>query len=225
MIDRQIGAADRITVAVEDSFAPFVQVEAGRVAGLAIDALDALAKTAGLEIDYLPAPAARIPALIAEGRADAAFPLAINPERLAVFDFSDPVLVTGGGFFVAAPAPAPTALAELQRARIATPATGPLAAHLRRHAPEMTLVPTADYIEPLRLVASGEVDAAALNLEAGRILAEQHFPGRITLPSGHFLKLPLALGVPKQGAEASPLLRRINAAITAARDAEPSNAE
>lgn len=220
MTEWQGGTARRITVVVEESFAPFVQVEAGRVAGLAVEALDALAEQAGVEIEYLPAPAARIPAILAEGRADAAFPLAINPERLALFDFSDPVLVTGGGFFVAAPSPAPAALADLRAARIATPATGPLAAFLRAHAPDAILVPTADYIEPLRMVVSGEADAAALNLEAGCLLAEQLFPGRITLPARHFLKLPLALGVPKRSGEKSPILRRINGAIKAARPPE-----
>lgn len=225
MIDRQSETERKITVVVEESFAPFVQVEDGRVVGLAVDALDALARTADLEIEYLPAPASRIQAIIAEGRADAAFPLAINPERLAIFDFSDPVLVTGGGFFVAAPSPAPAALADLRAARIATPATGPLAAYLRTHAPDMTLVPTGDYIEPLRMVVSGEADAAALNLEAGCILAEKLFPGRITLPASHFLKAPLALGVPKRSGEKSPVLQRINEAIKAVRGARTTDTE
>lgn len=225
MIDRQGEAARRIVVVVEESFAPFVQVEDGRVVGMAVDALDALARTAGLEIEYLPAPASRIQPIIAEGRADAAFPLAVNPERVAVFDFSDPVLVTGGGFFVAAPAPVPADLSDLHGERVATPATGPLAAFLRANAPEMTLIPTADYIEPLRMVVSGEADAAALNLEAGCILAERLFPGRITLPTTHFLKLPLALGVPKGSGETSSILRRINAAIKAVRGAQTPDDE
>jgi len=215
----------KITVVVEESFAPFVQVEDGRVAGLAIDALDALARTAGLEIEYLPVPAARIQTILAEGRADAAFPLAVNPERLALFDFSDPVLVTGGGFFVSTPSPAPIHLDELQGIRIATPATGPLAAFLRAHAPDMILVPTSDYIEPLRMVVSGEADAAALNLEAGCILAERLFPGRITLPAAHFLKLPLALGVLKRNGEQSSILQRINAAIRTVRGAKAPDGE
>ena len=225
MTDRQDEMAHKITVVVEESFAPFVQVEDDRVVGLAVDALDALARQAGLEIEYLPAPASLIQAIIAEGRAAAAFPLAINPERLAVFDFSDPVLVTGGGFFVAAPSPAPVALADLRAGRIATPATGPLAAFLRTHAPDLTLFPTGDYIEPLRMVVSGEADAAALNLEAGSILAERLFPGRISLPASHFLQLPLALGVPKRGGETSSILRRVNEAIRAGRGAKAPDAE
>lgn len=75
-----------------------MHVEDGRVVGMAIETLDALARRAGLDLEYLPVPASLIPSILSEGKADAAFPLAINPERLAVFDFSDPVLVTGGGF-------------------------------------------------------------------------------------------------------------------------------
>ena len=80
----------------------------------------------------------------------------------------------------------------------------------------MILVPTSDYIEPLRLVVSGEADAAALNLEAGCMLVERFFHGQITMPKMHFLKLPMALGVPKRSVEKSFILYRINEAIKSA---------
>lgn len=216
MADPQSETMRKTVVAVEENFPPFVHVEDGRVVGMAIETLDALARRARLDLEYLPVPASCIPSILTEGKADAAFPLAINPERRAVFDFSDPVLVTGGGFFVAAPSPAPVALDDLRAKRIATPATGPLAAFLRTLAPDMILVPTSDYIEPLRLVVSGEADAAALNLEAGCMLVERFFHGQITMPKMHFLKLPMALGVPKRSVEKSFILYRINEAIKSA---------
>lgn len=215
------GIPARLTIVVEESFSPFVHVEDGRAVGLAIEALDAAARLSGVELEYIPAPASNVQAIIAAGRAQAAFPLAVNAERLAVFDFSEPVLTTGGGFFVAAPSPSPSGLESLRGKTVATPATGPLAAFLRANAPETALLLTKDYIEPLRMVVSGQADAAALNLEAGALLAEQHFSGRITIPADHFLKLPLALGLSKRCPEKRPVLEQLNAAITSSRDARP----
>ncbi|MCQ4634662.1 transporter substrate-binding domain-containing protein [Shinella sp. CPCC 100929] len=213
------GAPARLTIVVEESFPPFVHAEDGRAVGLAIEALDAAARLAGVELEYIPAPASSVQAIIAAGRAQAAFPLAVNAERLAVFDFSEPVLTTGGGFFVAAPSPSPSDLESLRGKTVATPATGPLAAFLRANAPETALLLTKDYIEPLRMVVSGQADAAALNLEAGTLLAGQHFSGRITTPADHFLKLPLALGMSKLCPEKRPVLERLNDAIKSSGDA------
>ena len=206
-------ATIRLTVVVEDNFPPFVQGRDGRVAGLAIDKLDVLARRSGIYLQYLSARASRIPAILAEGKADAAFPLAINADRLTLYDFSDPVLFTGGGFFVAAPSPSPVGLDQLHGKKIATPATGPLSGYIRAIAPDTLLVLTKDYIEPLRMIVSGEAAAAALNLEAGRILVENLYAGRITIPSSHFHKLPLALGIPKDNKMKLPILQRLNAAI------------
>ena len=203
----------RLSIAVEENFPPFVYVNEGQVAGLAIDNLDAAARLSGLELEYIPVQASNIQAIMAEGKADAAFPLAINPDRLALFNFSEPVLTTGGGLFVAASSTSPAGLEELDGKAIATPATGPLAAFIRANAPNTKLLLTSDYVEPLRMVVSGEADAAALNLEAGRILAEQLFPGRITSPATYFLELPLALGVPKSNPEKLSILRLLNNAI------------
>jgi polar amino acid transport system substrate-binding protein len=204
---------DRLSVLVEENFSPFVHAENGRVAGLAIDILNAAARRSSVELKYLPAPVSAIQAILAEGKADAAFPIAINLDRLALFDFSEPVLTTGGGLFVAAPSRAPAGLDELRGKTIATPGKGPLAAFIRAHAPNARLIPTSNYTEPLRMVVSGEADAAALNLEAGSMLVEELYPGRITLPATYFLKLPLALGIPKLNREKTAILHRLNDGI------------
>jgi polar amino acid transport system substrate-binding protein len=215
-----VGASvDRLCVAVEENFPPFVHVENDRVAGLAIDLLEAAARRSGVKLEYLPAPASDIPAILAEGKADAAFPMAINPDRLALFDFSKPVLTTGGGLFVAVPFPSPVGLDELSGRTIATPGTGPLANFIRATAPDIALISTSDYIEPLRMVVSGEAAAAALNLEAGSILVEKLYHGRIALPATYFLKLPLALGLPKRNRKKLSVLRRLNVGINSIRDA------
>jgi ABC-type amino acid transport substrate-binding protein len=204
---------NRLRVAVEESFAPFVQLENGRVIGLAVDILDALADRIGLSLEYVSGSASEIQAMIACGEADAIFPLAINPERQAKFDFSEALLSTGGALFVVAPNPTPANLGQLAGKKVATPGTGPLAAFLRAHAPETILIETQDYLEPLNMVVSGEVYAAALNLQAGCMLADQFHAGRLTRPDAYFLELPLALGVLKNSPENTKILDRINEGI------------
>jgi polar amino acid transport system substrate-binding protein len=210
--------ADMLRVAVEESFPPFVQLENGKVVGLAVDILNTVAERAGLSIHYLAGSAAGIQAMIADGEADAIFPLAVNPERQSKFDFSAPLLSTGGALFVAAPNPTPADLGQLAGKTVATPGTGPLAAFLRTHAPATILVETQDYIEPLNMVVSGEVDAAALNLQAGCMLADQFHAGRLTLPDACFLELPLALGMLKGNPESGKILDRLNQGISSGRE-------
>ena len=61
-------APARLTILVEESFPPFVHAEDGRAAGLAIDALDAAARLSGVTLEYTPAPASSVQAIIAAGR-------------------------------------------------------------------------------------------------------------------------------------------------------------
>jgi polar amino acid transport system substrate-binding protein len=210
--------AERLSVVVEENFPPFVQVKNGEVVGSGIEILNAAARRASVQLEYLPAPASDIQAIIAEGKADAVFPMAINAVRLASFDFSEPFLTTGGALFVAAPSTTPEDLRELSGKKVATPGTGPLATFIRTNAPNTILIETRDYVEPLRMVVSGEADAAALNLQAGSMLVENLYPGRIILPVVCFLTLPLALGLPKGNKEKLSILRRLSDAIRSIQD-------
>jgi polar amino acid transport system substrate-binding protein len=99
---------------------------------------------------------------LGDGRAEAVFPLTITPERLPLFDFSDPFLVTGGALFVRAPNSTPQGLGSLADKIVVTPRTGPLAAYIQKNAPEVKLVITKDYEESLSRLVKGEADAAAL---------------------------------------------------------------
>jgi len=213
-------AADRLRVVVEESFPPFVQLENGKVVGLAIDILNAVADRAGLSLSYIAGSASAIQAMIAKGEADAIFPLAVNPERRAQFDFSEPLLSAGGALFVAAPHPAPVDLGQLAGRKVATPATGPLAAFLRVHAPTAILIETRDYLGPLNMVVAGQADAAALNFQAGCMLADEFHPGRLTRPDDCFLELPLALAVLKSNPDSAMIIDRLNGAIRSNREAD-----
>ncbi len=152
---------------------------------------------------------------LTDGRALAAIPTGITPERRQRLDFSDILLMTGGSLYVRAPGPTPAGLAALAGKTVVTPRTGPLAAFIQRTAPEVKLMVTDDYETSLARLVSGEADAAALNHQAGAMLANRLYPGKVTVPRTMFLELPLAAAVGKgQNAE---FLTRLNAGLAAIR--------
>ena len=174
--------AQAIRVAHDQRFPPFAEVKDGKSEGLAVDILNAAAQRAGITITYVPVPFAEIQKTLEDGRADAVFPLAINPERRQSFDFSAPLVITGGALFVRAPQPTPDGLKALAGKTVVTPKTGPLAGFIGKAAPDVKLVVNADYDQSFAQLLSGEADAAALNFQVGRWLASNCMPARSPCP-------------------------------------------
>jgi len=207
--------AETIRVAHDQRFPPFAEVKDGKSEGLAVDILNAAAERAGLTIVYAPVPFTDIQKTLEDGRADAVFPLAINPERRQVFDFSAPLVITGGALFVRAPQPTPDSLKALAGKTVVTPKTGPLAGFIGKTAPEVKLVVNADYDQSFAQLLSGEADAAALNFQVGRKLASTLHAGKVTLPEKLFLELPLAVAVRK--GQHADLIAKLDKGIAAIR--------
>lgn len=189
-------AAETLRVAHDQRFPPFAEVKDGKSEGLAVDVLRAAAEKAGIELVLVAVPFAEVQKTLEDGRADAVFPLAINPERAKSFDFSAPLVVTGGALFVRAPEATP-AFGSLAGKTVTTPRTGPLAGYIEKNFPNVKLVVTADYDESLKQLMGGQADAAALNFQAGAKIAALLFPGKVTEPRELFWELPLAVAVPK----------------------------
>ncbi|MGE4338612.1 MAG: substrate-binding periplasmic protein, partial [Pigmentiphaga sp.] len=204
-------------VVVDENFPPFVQMAQGSPAGLGIEVLQAAADRAGIELRFVPVPFVRIQPTVDEGKADAIFPLAINPDRLKLYDFSEPLVSTGGALFVRAPSPTPESLQALSGKSLITPKTGPLANYIQRNAPEVQLSTTADYDETLEQLVAGKADAAALNLQVGSRFVADNYAGRVTVPDRYFWELPLAVAVPKASPNLKAVLGQLNEGIRAIR--------
>lgn len=207
--------AQTVRVAHDVRFPPFAEVKDGKSEGLAVDILNAAAQRVGITITYVPVPFAEIQTTLDDGRADAVFPLAINPERRQSFDFSAPLVITGGALFVRAPQPTPDGLKALAGKTIVTPKTGPLAGFIGKTAPDVKLVVNADYDQSFAQLLSGEADAAALNFQVGRKLAATLHAGKVTLPDRLFLELPLAVAVRK--GQSGELIAKLDQGIAAIR--------
>jgi ABC-type amino acid transport substrate-binding protein len=207
--------AETIRIAAQDNFPPFVEVKDGRPTGLVVEIVNAAAAKAGFEVQFVLVPFAEVHGTLDDGRAQAIVPLAITPERQKSFDFSEPILMTGGAFFVRAPDPTPTNMAALEGKTVVTPRTGPLVPFLEKNGRGVKLVLATDYPESLAQVVSGKADAAALNFQVGASMAAALYPGRLTRPSIMFTEVPDAVAVRK--GENANVLSLVNQGMAAIR--------
>jgi polar amino acid transport system substrate-binding protein len=195
-------------------FPPFAEVQDGKSVGLAVDIIRAAAAHAGVDVTFVPLTIEQQMPALKDGRADATFS-GVSPERQETLDFSDPVVTTGGALYVRAPEATPASLAALSGKVVVTPRAGPLAALIRKDAPAVNLVVTADYEESLARLVGRQADAAALNFHVGTRLATRLHPGQVTEPRTMFFETALALGVPK--GQSASLLAKFNAGLAAIR--------
>jgi len=207
--------AEPVQIAYAEVFPPFTELKDGKAEGLAVEIVLAAAARAGINVELVPVPFEQIQRTLEDGRAQAIFPLTITPERLPLFDFSAPILITGGALFVRAPNATPDNLAALSGKIVVTPRTGPLAAFIQKNAPSVKLVITTDYEESLARLVNGEADAAALGFHVGIRIAARLYPNHVTEPRSMFTELPFAVGVSK-GREAE-FLARLNVGLAAIR--------
>lgn len=202
--------AERLRIVVDNNFPPFAYVENGEVKGTGIEALQAAAKISGIEISFVPVSFNEIERTIKSGEADAIFPLAINPDRKKIYNFSESFLSTGGALFVKEPLKAPVSLSDLKGKTIVTPATGPLVNYIRNNEQTVRVVTTKNYDEAFKLIISGEADAAALNKQVGTILVKKNYAQKISIPTKYFWELSLALAIPKKLKYDLEVLERLN---------------
>jgi polar amino acid transport system substrate-binding protein len=205
--------AQTVRLAHQADFPPFAYVQDGKSVGLFVDLLEAAAAREGLQLEFVPVPFAEVQQTLADGRAQAIFPLGNIPERRETFDFSDEVVPTGGGIFVRTSAPLPQNLAAMAGKSLVTPRTGPLAGFIAKNAPDVKLILSSDYEDSLAQVVRGDADAAALNVQVGARLAAKLYPGQLKRAPEIFAEQPLAVGVTK--GQNAALLERLDAGLAA----------
>jgi len=181
-----------------EPFKPFAVSVGGRSEGLAIEILTEAMTKAGLKVIFLGEPQDKIPGLLQQGQVDGIAFLAIDAKRRETYDFSDPYLISGGALYVKAPGLPSSDLRAFEGKTVATPKEGPLAGFIQKNFPKVNvLTDVKSYEETLQAVLNGKADAAALNTQAGAVLARELFPGRFSLPDKGFLETPIGVGVMK----------------------------
>jgi len=204
----QVGAGEKVRLAHDDPFPPFAVYKDGRSEGIVIDILQEALKRVKIEPAFIPAHMDKIQDLVKAGDTDGLAFLGINPERRKLYDFSDPLLITGGALFVTSPNTSPSGLKEFEGKTVVTPLKGPLAGYIKKEFPKVNVMTVEDYPAALKTVLDGKADAAALNPQVGIQLANQLFLGKFTYPKSVFLEVPLAVAVLK-GTHAA-FLQKVN---------------
>jgi ABC-type amino acid transport substrate-binding protein len=207
--------AETVRMSHQSDFAPFIYVRDGKSVGILVDIVEAAAARAHIKVVFVPVPLAQVAQTLTDGKADAIVPFGITPERQAGYDFSEPLIVTGGALFVKAPNAEPTGLGALDGKTVVSPQAGPFVVYLQKNAPRIHVVATSSYQESLDRVVSGEADAAALNLQVGSNVVAESYAGKITVPTRTFSQAPLAIAVAK--GQHADLMRKLAAGLEAIR--------
>jgi ABC-type amino acid transport substrate-binding protein len=149
-------------------FAPFCRRTGRGAEGRLVAAL----RSPGVR--FIPAGLEALPAMLAGKEIDAILPKAQTGARAGQFDFSAPLARTGAALFGLAGRAVPHP-GQAGRCRIATPGIGPLAALLPSVSPDATVLAVADYAAAFAAVVEGRADYAALNADAGAVMAGARF--------------------------------------------------
>lgn len=203
---------DLVRLAHLDHFPPFATVGQGKSEGVAIAILDEAMARVGLKTIYVAEDLDRVQELVRAGHVDGIAAFAITPERKETYDFTEPILMTGGALFVKASVDrGSSSLEEWSGRVVCTPFKGPLAGYIREHYPQVVVRDAKDYSAALDMVVRGEVYAAALNFHVAARLAQELHPGRFAMPTRMFLETPLAVAFLK--GQKPTLLDRVSAGI------------
>jgi ABC-type amino acid transport substrate-binding protein len=206
---------ETVRMSHQSDFAPFIYVRDGKSVGILVDIVEAAAARARIKVVFVPVPLAEVALTLTDGRADAIVPFGITPERQTAYDFSEPLIVTGGALFVKAPNAEPAGLDALNGKTVVSPQAGPFVVYMQKNAPAVHVVATSSYQESLDRVVSGEADAAALNLQVGSNVVAESYAGKITVPVKTFSQAPLAIAVIK--GQHADIMRKLAAGIEAIR--------
>lgn len=215
MPDRSRASSAVLRVGLDVPYEPFGVMQDGQVTGMLVELVGLLLNDLGIAHRFDAMPLADTEPALAEGRVDALAYKGITPARLASIDFSEPIMISGGATFTR-PGLLPSAdLRQFDGMRVVTTRHGPLWRHLQTEHPALQLLPAEHYQQALEMVLRGEADLAALNMHAGRAIAQRLFPGQLGLPQLPYM--PLRTGFALRRGAHPELLLRFNAALAAAR--------
>ena len=215
MPDRSRASSAVLRVGLDVPYEPFGVIQDGQVTGMLVELVGLLLNDLGIAHRFDAMPLADTEPALAEGRVDALAYKGITPARLASIDFSEPIMISGGATFTR-PGLLPSAdLRQFDGMRVVTTRHGPLWRHLLTEHPALQLLPAEHYQQALEMVLRGEADLAALNMHAGRAIAQRLFPGQLGLPQLPYM--PLRTGFALRRGAHPELLLRFNAALAAAR--------
>jgi len=145
---------------------PMVWNSNGLAEGIAVDLTYAAARKAGLDIQIVATDWAQAQADLREGKADALIQINPNPERLKVFDFSAPLLVSNFHIFRRSQDVGLGSLAALAGKRVGVEKGGFPFGYLQDF-PQVNVVVVPNWARGLQMLQAGEIDAVFVDRWVG----------------------------------------------------------
>jgi PAS domain S-box-containing protein len=191
-----------------ESLPPMNFLRHGKPTGIVVDLAEALAKRMHYPVEIRLMNWAEAQQLVSEERADALLQIDPNPERLKIYDFSEPLLTSEFTIFTSAERGISSML-DLHSLKVGVEEKG-LPILLLQEVPQITVEIIPDFAQGFRMLAKGAIDAVVADRWVGSyVLAENNIRG------GKLIEEPIvrshsAIAVRKGNTD---LLRDINAAL------------
>jgi PAS domain S-box-containing protein len=149
--------------------APVVYLEGSEPTGLAVDLVRAMAKHISQPVEVRAMDWKTAQAVVASGAADALIQINATPERLKLYDFSEPFLESHFSIFVRESQTGIKSVASLHGLRVGVEAGG-LPQQLLSKDPEIELRVIPNFPEGFSAVRAGSLDAVVVDYRVGSYL-------------------------------------------------------
>ena len=190
---------------------PIVWDSDGQAEGVAVDLVRAAARSAGLEIQISATDWAQAQLDLKDGKADALIQINPNAERLKIFDFSEPLLVSRFHIFHRNKDVGLNSLADLSGKRIGVEKAGFPAAYLKDY-PQLNVVIVPSWGRGLQMLQEGQIDAVFVDRWVGEYEMFLHKVPDLAISEPPVVTLDSRIAVKKGDTE---LLSKINRGLSA----------
>jgi len=192
-----------------DSLPPISFIENAKPTGIVIDLAEAMAKHMYRRVEIRLMNWAEAQQLVLEGRADALLQINPDPERLKIYDFSEPLLTSEFTIFTSAERLGITSMSDLRGLKVGVEEKG-LPILLLQKDPRIIVKIIPDFVIGFGMLATGALDAVVADRWVGSyVLAKNNIRG-VRLIEGPIDRSDSAIAVKKANKN---LLGEINAAL------------
>ena len=160
-----------------ESLPPMNFLKYGKPTGIVIDLAEALAERMHHPAEIRLINWTEAQQLVLEGRADALLQINPSPERLEIYDFSEPLLTSEFSIFTAAERLGITSMRDLRGLKVGVEEKG-LPILLLQEDPEIIVEIIPDFVQGFRMLTTGALDAVIADRWVGSyVLAENKIRG------------------------------------------------
>jgi PAS domain S-box-containing protein len=160
-----------------ESLPPMNFMKHGKPTGIVVDLAKAMAERMHRPAEIQLMKWTEAQQLVLDGRADALLQIDPNPERLKIYDFSDPLLNTEFTIFTSAERLGIASISNLRGLKVGVEEKG-LPIFLLQGDPQIILAIIPDFVQGFRMLATGALDAIVADRWVGSyVLAENNIRG------------------------------------------------